>query len=79
MILSYPIRNLNRRNSALRRLLVSVEFTSDETSRTAGRQRFILNRRNSALRRLLVSVEFTFDEISRTAGRQRFILLQHRR
>ena len=37
-------RNLNRRDSPLGSSLVSVEFTADETSRTAGRQRFIRSR-----------------------------------
>ena len=37
-------RNLNRRDSALRSSLVSVDLTSDEISATGGRQRFDLRR-----------------------------------
>ena len=36
------LRNLNRRNSAPRSLLVSVDLTSDEIPSTGGHQRFAL-------------------------------------
>ena len=34
------VRNLNRRDSAQRSSLVSVDLSADETSATGGRQRF---------------------------------------
>jgi len=37
----FVIRNLNRRNSALRSLLVSVDLSSDETFATGSNQRFL--------------------------------------
>ena len=66
----FEFRNLNRRDCPLGRSLVSVDLTSDETSRTAGRQRFArnFNRRDSPPGSSLVSVEITIGEIPDTVS-----------